>query len=108
MTASTIVTEWAVLKSLVWTHGLFRGFGIWADVSSRDWPLFSWVTHGIMALPLVGIMLLSPVWVAPGLVFLYRELEQMWHRYIKKQEMDWLDHFMDVAVPTLVGWLLLS
>lgn len=83
-----------------------RIFGLWAHVLSAKSVLFSWFAHGVMALPLVLLVAHLP-WTAPGAVFFYREAEQVWHRFINKQGFLWGDHFMDVAVPTLVGWVFL-
>ena len=72
----------------------------WADVQSRG-RLFSWVTHGLMAIPLAVVF--GPL--VPFAVFLYREGEQVLHRYLQDVPRDWLDHVMDVLVPALVGLL---
>lgn len=84
-----------------------RIFGLWAHVLSAKSPLFSWGVHAVMALPLVAALLWQP-WLGPGLVFFYREAEQVWHRFINKQGFVWLDHIMDVVGPLLVGWFFLS
>lgn len=69
-------------------------------------PVFTWITHGLLALPIVLLVRRVP-WAAPGAVFAYRELEQMWFRFLNDLPMLWGDHFMDVAIPTVVGWLFL-
>lgn len=70
-------------------------------------PVFSWVTHGLLAIPLCLLVRWQP-WTAPGAVFGYREGEQMWFRFLNDLPMKWLDHFMDVAAPTAVGWIWLK
>lgn len=83
-----------------------RDVGFWLHRTSNERPWFSWLIHGVMALPLVALAAWQP-WLAPGLVFAYREGEQAWFRYLTKQPLLWLDHSMDVLVPGCVGWLLL-
>ena len=84
-------------------HVGLLAFGWWAHEMSGKSLVFSWVTHGLLALPIVALVSWQP-WTAPGAVFAYRELEQMWFRFLNDLPMLWLDHFMDVAVPALVGW----
>lgn len=80
---------------------LFR-FGWWAHEKSKS-RLFSWVTHALLGLPFVPLVIAAP-WTAPGAFFLYRELEQVWHRFLRGEPLDPVDHVMDVAAPGLVGW----
>lgn len=83
-----------------------RVFGLWMHTATAKWPLFSWFVHGVVALPLVAVVAWVP-WLGPGVFFFYREAEQVWHRWLNKQGFVWVDHFMDVVVPLLVGWLFL-
>lgn len=87
-----------------WLSGLLV-VALWAHQASAKWPAFSWLVHGLFALPLC---LFGP-W-APFAVFAYREGEQALHAHLlAKQPVTRsivVDRVMDVLVPALVGWLL--
>jgi hypothetical protein len=83
-----------------------RMSGLWLHEVSGQWPVISWVLHGLAAFPLIGLAAWQP-WLAPALVFAYREGEQVWHRFLNYRPYAWLDHIIDVAVPGALGWWLL-
>lgn len=94
-----------MLKTIAET---LRNFGWWVSngVAEQKWRWVSWLIHGVAALPFIWVTYHVP-WAGPGLLFLYRELEQMWFRFLSGQELDWLDHVMDVLTPGFAGWYFL-
>ena len=83
-----------------------REFGWVMDDLARDKQWATWLIHGALALVIIFVVSRWP-WTAPGLVYLWRELGQMWDRFVANEGFDWLDHVMDVAVPTVVGYVFL-
>lgn len=83
-----------------------RAIGLWLSAAAAKWPVLSWLMHGVAALPMVPVLLWQP-WTGPGLFFLYREGEQVLHRWLNKQPLSVGDHVMDVLVPLLVGYVLI-
>lgn len=78
----------------------------WAHGLARKSPPFSWLWHGLWALPLIALVHWQP-WTASGAAFAWREGEQVAFEIAGGVKSDWLDHVMDVLVPGFLGWLLL-
>jgi hypothetical protein len=85
-----------------WTHG-------------EDWR--TWVAHTVIGL-IIALIFGLVGWlgwqVAIG-YYLIREIEQVVYAVVDRKPIDWIDAFMDVAVPSLVvfaavllvNWLIL-
>lgn len=70
----------------------------WSD--SSTWH--SWVIHGLGAVPIALVFGFVPT----SVFFLLREAEQLAHEKMANVKPDYVDHFLDWFVPTLVAGIL--
>lgn len=74
--------------------------GTWLDQTAAKCDPCSWAMHAIWAIPAT---LLTDDPHTAGLIFLYREGEQVFFRLKSGQPLKPLDHVMDVVVPWLIN-----
>lgn len=81
--------------------------GSWMDATAAKCDPCSWVMHAVVAIPAT---LLTNDPNTAGLIFAYREGEQVFFRLKNGTPLKPLDHVMDVAVPWLINagvwWLI--
>lgn len=83
-----------------------RAIVTWADgLAARSKP-FSWLWHALVVVPGALVIARWP-WTGPGLIFAYREGEQVLFRIRNRVPLDPVDHIMDVLAPGFAGWLII-
>lgn len=74
--------------------------GAWLDAKAATCDWCSWVMHALWGMPAT---LLTDDPNTAGLIFLYREGEQVFFRLKGGVPLKPLDHVMDVAVPWVIN-----
>lgn len=83
---------------------------LWAYAMSSQHSWFTWVMHGLLAIPVAALLFMAPS-LAVFVVFGYREAEQVLHKVLTKRTIPMMakvDHVLDVLVPGIVGYVILG
>lgn len=76
---------------------MLREIGLWFDKATAKWPPFSWLVHGLIALPFVGLVLWY-AFLAPVAVIGFIEGERIWFQYLTRVGWQWVDVAIDAGV----------